>query len=1220
MAQPTDGTLDEAMAQPTDVTFQELREFNLVGARGSAPNDIVMRLANDIANKVQSRQMANTSVRQLADQLGLTPNQGGFRQRAKKLSGAILTYRQLLEAVQHGELHLHEGLSVDAEPDSTHGSGPSSAFDILVTDAEAPGRVLVGEPSLTPPHSSAFDEAVAKEIAESGEEVDITEKLNRLALEEPPAKDAETRPISEPTVYVATSAADDAPTSWTAQEIVDARAAVDAPGFESYRRQYDVVQDIHSTLGAFWHEYGTRFSSFWQRLTVERRRRLLLCTAPTMPTTSTSGQSINGDDVHGACILMPEMNIEDLTHGFKLLDIFRARTCADQYGADMALVRRQVAAGRLPGHVHGSRFKFYVVNDGEPYTVTQPGGERAPEIVNMLERGQIVESWIWEPMQHRREFMLRTLAAVADEFRTEALKDTTTYATSAPSWLPPGSQAMTQAELEQAWGQYCSLNYSLALTRDKSRKERGPSFDLDERVMDAELLEAVNELKSEGNSLFGRKSYRAASRCYTEAIDQIRICRVREQAMSSSIKLALSTLLCNRVQCSLLLATDQLSIWQESASLLLRGALTDCSSVLDNVLFGSDGVSDIVRKKLEKRQSDAMQLLSSAELRGDESTTGTAATDNLTRPSRGGRRRAQRGLGSTRRNHGSSTAENTDDDPAAHAAAVVRTTELTSTDAFYSVACSVCLETWEGELRDSFAMVLPCGHTLCAECLVNWHATCTAPRPPPRQGTRPPPRQEFACVECRSSIPRRAVQVLLTGVAASVESLQLLAPRLGCDEGMQEQIVHSLLLHHNFDISAVEGSLWEMLQARDIAVVAAQSQEPLQSEQKQQIYEEARQPVRRLEAEVAEARARLKALRVDETGDEWCRERATLDDLMSRLKVARLNAAREIFAQMNADGLGMGTENESVGSECTLDFHGLYAKEAERLATELIDCVLPALRSLVIITGRGLHSAGGRSILRMVIERLLADRSSTVRIEAVDGNPGAIRLRYLAVAVAPVPIASPTPAPGGGEAPTPTSTPALASVPASTSFEASLEAGMPLDALYEAVYAIRVEQRELGPKQIHSRLAQTRADLKCSLSAVKRASERAGIALGNSHRGPATAHPPVVNPRQQAAPPRQSVPSLRKTVADLQMMEKLIREDPLKACSLLNQRATHLGEPPFVVVCGLVVQDNTQKRNSVSKSRKFIDMDPFFVLACYRWSAEKVASTFEDLGVRLPLK
>ena len=298
MAQPTDGTLDEAMAQPTDVTFQELRELNLVGARGGAPNDIVMRLANDIANKVQSRQMANTSVRQLADQLGLTPNQGGFRQRAKKLSGAILTYRQLLEgveAVQHGELQLHEGLSVDAEPDSTPGSGPSSAFDILVTDAEAPGRVLVGEPSLTP-HSSAFDEAVAKEIAENGEEVDITEKLNRLAL-----------------------------------------------------------------------------------------------------------------------------------------------------------------------------------------------------------------------------------------------------ATSAPSWLPPGSQAMTQAELEQAWGQYCSLNYSLALTRDKSRKERGPSFDLDGRVMDAKLLEAVNELKSEGNSMFGRKSYRAASRCYTEAIDQIRICRVREQAMSSSIKLALST-------------------------------------------------------------------------------------------------------------------------------------------------------------------------------------------------------------------------------------------------------------------------------------------------------------------------------------------------------------------------------------------------------------------------------------------------------------------------------------------------------------------------------------------------------------------------------------------------------------------------------------------------------------------------------------------------------
>ena len=137
-------------------------------------------------------------------------------------------------------------------------------------------------------------------------------------------------------------------------------------------------------------------------------------------------------------------------------------------------------------------------------------------------------------------------------------------------------------------------------------------------------------------------------------------------------------------------------------------------------------------------------------------------------------------------------------------------------------------------------------------------------------------------------------------------------------------------------------------------------------------------------------------MRMDETSEEWCRERSLVDDLTSTLKAARLNAAQEIFAQMNADGLGMGEDRDTLG-ECTLDFHGLHAREAERLATELIDCVLPSMRSLVIITGRGSHSTGGRSVLRPVIERLVAARSSTVSLEAVAGNPGAVRLMMTSI-------------------------------------------------------------------------------------------------------------------------------------------------------------------------------------------------------------------------------
>jgi DNA-nicking Smr family endonuclease len=237
------------------------------------------------------------------------------------------------------------------------------------------------------------------------------------------------------------------------------------------------------------------------------------------------------------------------------------------------------------------------------------------------------------------------------------------------------------------------------------------------------------------------------------------------------------------------------------------------------------------------------------------------------------------------------------------------------------------------------------------------------------------------------------VDVLVSGVAAREASLKLLAPYLGCDTDTQSQIVSSLLLHHRLDISAVEAHLWGMLQAREAAAYVACSREPLEADEKQLIYEEARRPVKALEAEVAAARAQLKTLHVDELSQEWCERRTLVAELESALRAARVNAAQDIFAQMNADGLGMGEDR--VAGEVTLDLHGLHAREAERVMTELLDCVLPATRSLVVITGRGAHSANGISVLRPVIDRLAAGRAANVCLEPVAGNPGAMRLRAL---------------------------------------------------------------------------------------------------------------------------------------------------------------------------------------------------------------------------------
>ena len=74
---------------------------------------------------------------------------------------------------------------------------------------------------------------------------------------------------------------------------------------------------------------------------------------------------------------------------------------------------------------------------------------------------------------------------------------------------------------------------------------------LAESESDTSLLQAADAHKREGNALFERRSHRAAMRCYTEAIDKLRIARPSEADMSTEVKQILAMLLSNRAQCAI---------------------------------------------------------------------------------------------------------------------------------------------------------------------------------------------------------------------------------------------------------------------------------------------------------------------------------------------------------------------------------------------------------------------------------------------------------------------------------------------------------------------------------------------------------------------------------------------------------------------------------------------------------------------------------------------
>ena len=134
----------------------------------------------------------------------------------------------------------------------------------------------------------------------------------------------------------------------------------------------------------------------------------------------------------------------------------------------------------------------------------------------------------------------------------------------------------------------------------------------------------------------------------------------------------------------------------------------------------------------------------------------------------------------------------------------------------------------------------------------------------------------------------------------------------------------------------------------------------LDHDKKREHFDDARRPEQILRKELSNLWEQLRSI-ADRRSEEYRVCRQQIDEVEAQLHQARKNAAEDIYNRNNsAERMGrVGTDGR-----LTVDYHGLYVRDAIDAYETMVVPVLPVQTRVAIITGKGLHSKGGRSALR----------------------------------------------------------------------------------------------------------------------------------------------------------------------------------------------------------------------------------------------------------------
>jgi DNA-nicking Smr family endonuclease len=212
-------------------------------------------------------------------------------------------------------------------------------------------------------------------------------------------------------------------------------------------------------------------------------------------------------------------------------------------------------------------------------------------------------------------------------------------------------------------------------------------------------------------------------------------------------------------------------------------------------------------------------------------------------------------------------------------------------------------------------------------------------------------------------------------------------------------LITSLLVQNSFDFNLVERALFHLVGVmRPLDSALAQR---LTTEQKQMMYKQARAPADAVERDYLEARTKLSSI-LNIRSAEWKAQSKRVNALSVQLTAARANAAQDIYERVNSEGSGMGERTSSSqweSDERRVDLHGLHKSEAESVLVQFVLPILPVCKSIVLITGKGLHSGGcsgevdkGKGQLRDSVVAFLRDRK--IKCSVLKNNDGAIRVYH----------------------------------------------------------------------------------------------------------------------------------------------------------------------------------------------------------------------------------
>ena len=117
---------------------------------------------------------------------------------------------------------------------------------------------------------------------------------------------------------------------------------------------------------------------------------------------------------------------------------------------------------------------------------------------------------------------------------------------------------------------------------------------------------------------------------------------------------------------------------------------------------------------------------------------------------------------------------------------------------------------------------------------------------------------------------------------------------------------------------------------------------------------------------------------------EWLEKKKRLSELRKQIMAAKENAFNDIYERMNSVGC-MGIS--LAGQKTAVDLHGQSVEAAKRFINDPLLQVLPVLKTIMVITGRGLNNFSGESVLKTELKAYLKELN--VKCEDSEGNAGA---------------------------------------------------------------------------------------------------------------------------------------------------------------------------------------------------------------------------------------